>query len=74
MSIFISCGIALSILLLSSVIFSSTSFLLFGIALAAFTTFSSETWLLGPLFAISIIFRGSSFDVSEVVATFLAFL
>ncbi|AFB32050.1 hypothetical protein RMAECT_0899 [Rickettsia rhipicephali str. Ect] len=73
LSIFISCGIALSILLFSSVIFSSTSSLLFGIALAAFTTFSSEVWLLGFLFAISIIFQGGSFDISEIVATFLAF-
>ncbi len=73
LSIFVSCGIALSILLFSSVIFSSTSSLLFGIALVAFTIFSSEAWLLGFLFAISIIFRVGSFDISEIVATFLAF-
>ncbi|MFV9936723.1 MAG: hypothetical protein AB8U84_06045 [Rickettsia endosymbiont of Haemaphysalis japonica] len=73
MSIFISCGIALSILLFSSVIFSATSSLLFGIALAAFTTFFSEAWLIGFLFAISIMLRGGSFDISEIAATFLAF-
>ncbi|GAA5252914.1 hypothetical protein KNCP2_12020 [Candidatus Rickettsia kedanie] len=47
LSIFISCEIAISILLFSSAIFSSTSSLLFGIALAAFATFSSKALLLG---------------------------